>query len=70
MGILLPCNLPCGGSDGGTYVHGGALKRGTAGTLLEQGFDVYAVGFLLLHRESPGPRMAEQRPGRSPPQPR
>jgi hypothetical protein len=49
MGILLPLQLAMAAARTvGTYVHGGALKRGTAGTLLEQGFDVYAVGFLAL----------------------
>jgi hypothetical protein len=32
----------------GTYVHGSALKRGAAGTLVEQGFDVLTVGFLAI----------------------
>ncbi|MGA3128764.1 MAG: lysylphosphatidylglycerol synthase transmembrane domain-containing protein [Candidatus Korobacteraceae bacterium] len=49
MGIFLPVQLAMAGARTlGTYVHGGALKRGTAGTLLEQGFDVYTVGFLAL----------------------
>ena len=49
MGIILPLQLAMAAARTlGTYVHGGALKRGTAGTLLEQGFDVYAVGFLAL----------------------
>ena len=32
----------------GTYTHGGAFRRGTAGTLLEQGFDVLIVLFLAI----------------------
>jgi uncharacterized membrane protein YbhN (UPF0104 family) len=32
----------------GTYVHGGAFRRGTAGTLFEQSFDVVIVFFLAI----------------------
>ena len=47
MGIFLPLQIAMATARTlGTYVHGRALKRGTAGTLLEQGFDVYMVGFL------------------------
>lgn len=47
VGIVLPVQVAMATARTlGTYVHGGALKRGTAGTLLEQGFDLYTVGFL------------------------
>ncbi|HUI51297.1 MAG TPA: lysylphosphatidylglycerol synthase domain-containing protein [Terriglobales bacterium] len=32
----------------GTYFHGGAFRRGTAGTLLEQSFDLLIVAFLAI----------------------
>ena len=49
MGIFLPLQLAMAMARTlGTCVHGRALKRGTAGTLLEQGFDVYMVGFLAV----------------------
>jgi uncharacterized membrane protein YbhN (UPF0104 family) len=49
MGIFLPLQLAMAAARTlGTYVHGRALKRGTAGTFLEQGFDVYMVGFLAI----------------------
>jgi uncharacterized membrane protein YbhN (UPF0104 family) len=32
----------------GTYFYGSPLKRGTAGTLYEQSFDVFIVGFLAI----------------------
>lgn len=49
LGILLPLQLAMAAARTlGTYVHGAALKRGAAGTLLEQGFDVYVVGFLAI----------------------
>jgi hypothetical protein len=49
LGIFLPLQLAMATARTlGTYVHGRALKRGTAGTLLEQGFDVYTVAFLAL----------------------
>jgi hypothetical protein len=49
MGIFLPLQLAMAAARTlGTYVHGRALKRGTAGTLLEQGFDVYTVAFLAI----------------------
>ncbi len=47
IGIVLPLQLAMATARTlGTYFHGGALKRGTGGTLLEQGFDVYTVCFL------------------------
>ncbi len=47
IGIVLPLQLAMAAARTlGTYFHGGALKRGTGGTLLEQGFDVYTVCFL------------------------
>jgi hypothetical protein len=49
MGIFLPLQLAMAAARTlGTYVHGAALKRGAAGTLLEQGFDVYMVVFLAV----------------------
>jgi uncharacterized membrane protein YbhN (UPF0104 family) len=49
MGVFLPLQLAMATARTlGTYIHGRALKRGTAGTLLEQGFDVYTVAFLAL----------------------
>jgi hypothetical protein len=49
MGIFLPLQFAMAAARTlGTYVHGAALKRGAAGTLLEQGFDVYMVGFLAV----------------------
>lgn len=49
LGIFLPVQLAMAAVRTlGTYVHGRALKRGTAGTLLEQGFDLYMVSFLAL----------------------
>jgi len=49
MGIFLPVQLAMATARTlGTRVHGRALKRGTAGTLLEQGFDVLTVGFLAV----------------------
>jgi len=47
IGIILPVQLAMATARTlGTYFHGQALKRGTGGTLLEQGFDVYTVCFL------------------------
>ena len=44
MGIILPLQLAMVAARTlGTHFHGSALKRGTAGTLLEQGFDVYTI---------------------------
>ncbi len=49
MGIILPLQLAMVAARTlGTYFHGSALKRGTAGTLLEQGFDVYTIAFLAV----------------------
>jgi hypothetical protein len=47
VGVFLPVQLAMSTARTlGTYVHGRALKRGTAGTLLEQGFDLLTVGVL------------------------
>jgi len=47
LGILLPVQLAMSTARTfGTHLHGRALKRGTAGTLFEQGFDVLTVGLL------------------------
>jgi hypothetical protein len=47
LGVFLPVQLAMSTARTfGTHVHGGALKRGTAGTLLEQGFDILTVCFL------------------------
>ena len=47
IGIVLPVQLAMSTARTmGTHVHGRALKRGTAGTLYEQGFDLLTVGFL------------------------
>lgn len=49
MGIFLPPQLAMATARTlGTYIHGRALKRGTAGTLLEQGFYAYTVGLLAV----------------------
>ena len=49
MGTFLPVQLAMASARTlGTHVHGRALKRGTAGTLLEQGFDVYTISFLAI----------------------
>ena len=49
LGILLPVQLAMSTARTfGTHVHGRALKRGTAGTLLEQGFDLLTVAFLAV----------------------
>jgi hypothetical protein len=47
LGIFLPVQFAVATTRTlGTYVHGGALRRGTAGTLYEQGFD-FATACLL-----------------------
>ena len=49
LGMLLPVQLAMATARTlGTYVHGRPLKRGTAGTLLEQGFDLLTVAFLAV----------------------
>jgi hypothetical protein len=49
LGIVLPAQLAMSTARTmGTHVHGGALKRGTAGTLFEQSFDMLAVAFLAV----------------------
>jgi uncharacterized membrane protein YbhN (UPF0104 family) len=49
LGMLVPVQLAMSTARTlGTYVHGGALKRGTGGTLWEQGFDVLTIGFLAV----------------------
>jgi hypothetical protein len=49
LGVVLPVQIAMSTARTlGTYVHGGAVKRGTAGTLLEQGFDVFTVAFLAV----------------------
>ena len=49
LGMLLPVQLAMATARTlGTYVHGRPLKRGTAGTLLEQGFDLLVVAFLAV----------------------
>ena len=49
LGMLLPVQLAMATARTlGTYVHGRPLKRGTAGTLIEQGFDLLTVGFLAI----------------------
>lgn len=49
VGIILPVQLAMATARTlGTSIHGGALKRGTAGTLLEQGFDIFTVSLLAV----------------------
>ena len=49
LGQVLPVQLSTSAVRTlGTYFQGGALKRGTGGTLFEQSFDVLIVGFLAL----------------------
>jgi len=49
MGNFLPQQLAMATARTfGIRVHGGALKRGTAGTLLEQSFDAITVGLLAV----------------------
>jgi uncharacterized membrane protein YbhN (UPF0104 family) len=49
IGMFLPVQVAMATARTlGTSAHGSALKRGTAGTLLEQGFDLLTVGFLAV----------------------
>ncbi len=49
LGMLFPVHLAMATARTlGTYVHGRPLKRGTAGTLLEQSFDLLVVAFLAV----------------------
>ena len=49
LGQVLPVQLSTSAVRTlGTYFQGGALKRGTGGTLFEQSFDVFIVGFLAI----------------------
>jgi hypothetical protein len=49
LGMLLPVQIAMATARTlGTYFHGRPLKRGTAGTLLEQGFDLLTVAFLAV----------------------
>jgi lysylphosphatidylglycerol synthase-like protein len=49
LGMLLPVQLAMATARTlGTYFHGRPLKRGTAGTLLEQGFDLLTAAFLAV----------------------
>lgn len=49
LGMLLPIQIAMATARTlGTYVHGRPLKRGTAGTLLEQSFDLLVVAFLAV----------------------
>jgi Lysylphosphatidylglycerol synthase TM region len=49
LGIFVPAQFAMATARTlGTYVHGRALKRGTAGTLIEQSFDLLAVAFLAV----------------------
>ena len=49
LGTFLPAQLAMSTARTlGTHVHGRALKRGTAGTLYEQGFDLLTVCFLAI----------------------
>lgn len=49
LGMLLPVQIAMATARTlGTYVQGRPLKRGTAGTLLEQGFDLLTVAFLAV----------------------
>ena len=49
LGIFLPVQFAVATTRTlGTYVHGGALRRGTAGTLYEQSFDVATACLLAV----------------------
>lgn len=49
LGQLLPVQISMSAARTlGTYFYGSPLKRGTAGTLFEQSFDVLIVGFLAI----------------------
>jgi len=49
LGTVLPVQIAMATARTlGTYVHGSAIKRGTAGTLYEQSFDLLTVAFLAI----------------------
>ncbi len=49
LGLVLPLQVGMAAARTlGTYVHGRPLKRGTAGTLFEQSFDLLIVAFLAV----------------------
>jgi uncharacterized membrane protein YbhN (UPF0104 family) len=49
LGLVLPVQIAMSTARTlGTYVHGRPMKRGTAGTLLEQSFDLLVVAFLSI----------------------
>jgi hypothetical protein len=49
LGMFLPVQIAMATARTlGTYFHGRPLKRGTGGTLLEQGFDLLTVAFLAV----------------------
>lgn len=49
LGMVLPVQLAMSTARTmGNHAHGRPLKRGTAGTLFEQGFDMLMVGFLAV----------------------
>lgn len=49
LGLVFPVQLGMTAArTGGTYFHGRALKRGTAGTLFEQSFDLFIVVLFTL----------------------
>ncbi len=49
LGIVLPVQIAMSTARTmGTHVHGRSIKRGTAGTLFEQSFDMITVGFLAI----------------------
>lgn len=49
LGQILPVQISMSAARTiGTYFYGSPLKRGTAGTLFEQSFDVLIVGFLAI----------------------
>lgn len=49
LGQILPVQLSMSAARTlGTYLHGSSLKRGTVGTLFDQGFDVLIVCFLAV----------------------
>ena len=49
LGLIVPMQIGMAAARTlGTYVHGRPLQRGTAGTLLEQSFDLLIVAFLAV----------------------
>ena len=49
LGLVLPVQIAMSTARTlGTYVHGRPMKRGAAGTLLEQSFDLLVVAFLSI----------------------